>query len=77
MFSIPQRAFSGHAGHRLDEYNNNLVSIMYMFLHEARLDRESINLNFTSTAINTEYLLPELNDSAALWGWEGGWVRLT
>lgn len=45
MLSIPQRAFSGHAGHRLDEYNNNLVSIMYMFLHEARL-------NFTSAAIN-------------------------
>lgn len=43
MLSIPQRAFSGHAGHRLDEYNNNLVSIMYMFLHEARLNRESIN----------------------------------
>lgn len=52
MLSIPQRAFSGHAGHRLDEYNNNLVSIMYMFLHEARLNRESINLNFTSAAIN-------------------------
>lgn len=61
MLSIPQGAFSGHDGQGLDEYNNNLVSIMYMFLHEARLNRESINLNFTSAAINTEYLLP--------WSW--------